>query len=99
MAYLSTPPLKPKAVRFGVFFPFLVGFDLPVAHQAERAIAWLVRVFLPVLGKVRALLSTALSLSRKELSSAQYSPNPHPITKMFVACTGPVPPLSSNLFS
>lgn len=59
MASLPTPLLKPKAVRLLFFFSFLVVFELPKTHQAERAIAWLVSVFLPVQGKARALLSSA----------------------------------------
>lgn len=30
--------------------------------------------------------------SQEELSSAQYGPNPHPVTNTFTACSGPVPP-------
>lgn len=49
---------NPRQSDWG-FFSVLVIFELPKTHQAERAVAWLVSVFLPVLGKARALLSSA----------------------------------------
>lgn len=53
---------KPKShivILFPFFFSVLVVFQLPKTHHADRAVAWLVSVFLPVLGKARVLLSSA----------------------------------------
>lgn len=72
MASLSTPlcPFlfsNPRQSDWlvGFFFSILVVFELPKTHHAERAIAWLVSVFLPVLGKARVLLSSAAFPARR----------------------------------